>query len=73
MPTHAENLQMLDNLYYSVPTAEYEKALREVEAGLKTTMPDFTIAFAELHTVGPERYHEGRMAHVFVPKKEAAK
>jgi hypothetical protein len=70
MPTHVENLRKLDELYYSAPTLEYEKFLKEVVEGLKVTLPDFTVAYAEIWTIGPERHHEGRMAHVFVPRKD---
>ncbi len=62
-------LQDLDRLYYS-DLAEYEENLQTIEQQVKQTFPGFTIALAEIYTVGAKRDLQGGMRHVMLPLQE---
>lgn len=61
-------LNELDTLYTAETLGEYEEALTIVERKVQHVMPGFTIAYAQLATVGSEREQSGRMAHVLAPE-----
>jgi hypothetical protein len=65
--TIAQQLEELDELYYTAPLALYEATLQLEIAQLEQILPGFTIAFAEIFTVGSEREQHGGMRHVFMP------
>ena len=65
--TFAHQLKELDELYYTAPLALYESTLQLEIAQLEQVLPGFTIALAEIFTVGVERKQHGGMMHVFMP------
>lgn len=70
--TIAQQLQELDELYYTAPLALYEATLRLAIAQLEHILPGFTIAFAEIYTIGSERQAHGGMCRIFVPVERNA-
>ena len=62
-----QQLQELGELYYTAPLAFYEAMLQLAIAQLEQILPGFTIAFAEIYTIGSERQAHGGMNHVFIP------
>ena len=71
-PTLYHQLQELDELYYTASLALYEATLQLEIAQLEQILPGFTIAFAEIFTVGAERERHGGMRHVFMPIERSA-
>ncbi len=65
--TFAQQLEELDELYYTAPLVLYEATLQLEIAQLEQILPGFTIAFAEIFTIGSERQAHGGMRHVFMP------
>jgi len=63
MPQIVILLQELDCLYYSEPLEEYEKTLQTAIQQVQQTFPGFTIAYAEIATVGEQREQHGGMRH----------
>ena len=63
-------LQDLDCLYRSDALAEYEQTLQTAAEQVSQTFPGFTIAYAEIYTVGSDRYAHGGMRHVLLPLPE---
>lgn len=61
-----QQLQELDELYYTVPLAIYEATLQLAIAQLERMFPGFTIAFAEIYTIGSARQAHGGMCHVIM-------
>jgi hypothetical protein len=70
--TLAQQLEELDELYYTAPLALYEAMLQLEIAQLEQILPGFTIAFAEIFTVGSECEQHGGMRHVFTSKESEA-
>lgn len=68
----AQQLQELDELYYTASLALYEATLYVAIAQLEHILPGFTIAFAEIYTIGSERQAHGGMRHVFMPTEGSA-
>lgn len=62
-----QQLEELDELYYTAPLALYEATLQLAIAQLERILPGFTIAFAEIYTAGAERRALGGMCHVVMP------
>ncbi len=62
-------LAELDQLYTTETLTEYEEAIQTVERKVQSVCPGFTIAYAELATVGEKRTLSGAMAHVLVPQR----
>ena len=60
-------LQELDRLYSSDSIEAYEQTLQTAAEQVMQAFPGFTIALAEIYTVGSERKVHGGMRHVFVP------
>ena len=71
-PPLTQQLEELDELYYTAPLALYEATLQLEIAQLEQILPGFTIAFAEIFTVGAEREQHGGMRHVFMPIERSA-
>lgn len=63
----SHQLEELDELFYTAPLALYEATLQLAIAQLEHILPGFTIAFAEIYTVGTDRQQHGGMSHVFMP------
>ncbi len=63
-------LQELDQLYYSDSLEEYEKTLQVVAEQVEQAFPGFTIALAEIYTLGADRDLHGGMRHVLFPRSE---
>ena len=63
-------LHELDRLYHESSLAEYEQTLQTYEQQVQQTFPGFTIAYAEIATVGRERDLHGGMRHVLLPQQE---
>lgn len=63
-------LQEFDRLYYSDSLEEYEQTLQTAEQQVQQALPGFTIALAEIYTVGSERKVHGGMRHVLLPQPE---
>ncbi|HLG78899.1 MAG TPA: hypothetical protein VKX46_20985 [Ktedonobacteraceae bacterium] len=70
--TITQQLQELDELYYTAPLALYEATLHLAIVQLQDILPGFTIAFAEIYAIGSERLAHGGMGHVFVPVEGSA-
>ena len=68
----AQQLEELDELYYTASLTLYEATLQLEIAQLQHILPGFTIAFAEIFTVGAEREQHGGMRHVFIPIERSA-
>jgi hypothetical protein len=66
--TLTQQLQKLDELYHITPLDVYEAALHSAIQQLKQTLPDFTIAYAEIFNAGSERAAHGGMRHVLLPR-----
>jgi len=60
-------LDELNNLYYTLFIDEYEKALQSAVKQVEEKYPGFTIALAEVVTVGHDRLAHGGMRHVLLP------
>lgn len=71
-PTIQQQLQELDELYYTASLALYEATLQLTIAQLEYILPGFTIALAEIYTIGSERETHGGMCHVFMPVERSA-
>jgi hypothetical protein len=71
-PPLTQQLEELDELYYTAPLALYEATLQLEIAQLEQILPGFTIALAEIFTVGAEREQHGGMRHVFMPVERSA-
>jgi hypothetical protein len=71
-PPLTQQLEQLDELYYTASLALYEATLQLEIAQLEQILPGFTIAFAEIVTVGAEREQHGGMRHVFMPIERSA-
>lgn len=69
---HAQQLAELDELYYTASLTLYEATLQRVIAQLEHILPGFTIALAEIYTVGSEHKAHGGMRHVFMPVERSA-
>jgi len=67
-----QQLQELDELYYTASLAVYEAALQSAVNQLEQVLSDFTIAFAEIYTAGCERQAHGGMRHVLMPTERSA-
>ncbi len=65
-------LQDLDRLYCSGSLTEYEATLQTAEQQVNLLLPGFTIAYAEIATVGQERSAHGGMRHVLLPAERNA-
>jgi hypothetical protein len=63
-------LHELDCCYRSGSLEAYEHNWQIVAAQVNQTFPGFTIAYAEIYTVGSEREAHGGMRHVLLPKPE---
>ena len=59
-------LSDLDRLYHDGSLAEYEQTLQTAIKQVQQTFPGFTIAYAEIATIGEERYLHGGMRHVLL-------
>jgi hypothetical protein len=70
--TIKQQLQELDELYYTASLALYEATLQLAIVQLEHILPGFTIALAEIYTVGSERETHGGMCHVFMPVERNA-
>ncbi len=66
-------LSELDKLYTTETLTEYEEAVVTVARTVQRLCPGFTIAYAQLATVGSEREQSGRMAHVLAPERSEAR
>ena len=64
------DLQELDRIYRSASIEAYEQTWQSVEQQVQQTFPGFTIAYAEIYTVGSEREAHGGMRHVLLPIKD---
>jgi len=62
-----QQLQGLDELYYTARLAIYEAALQSAIHQFEQAFPGLTIAFAEIYTVGSKRLTHGGMCHVLMP------
>ena len=60
-------LSDLDRIYHECSLDTYEQTLQEVEQQVNQMLPGFTIAYAEIATVGSERYLHAGMRHVLLP------
>ena len=67
-----QQLKELDELYYTTSPTLYEATLQQAIALLEQLLPGFTIALAEIFTVGAEREQHGGMRHVFMPVERSA-
>lgn len=65
-------LEELDELYYIASLALYEATLQLAISQLERMLPGFTIAFAEIFTVGAERQQHGGMRHVIMRAEGSA-
>ena len=63
-------LQDLDRLYCSETLREYEQTLQIAEHQVQETFPGFTIAYADISTVGSDREQHGGMRHVLLPQEK---
>lgn len=65
--TTAEQLQELDELYYTVPQAVYEAFLHLAATQLEYMLPGLTIGYAEIWSEGSAQIRHGGMRHVLMP------
>jgi hypothetical protein len=65
--TTSEQLQELDELYYTIPQDIYEAELHLAVTQLAYILPGFTIAYAEIWSEGSERIQHGGIRHVLTP------
>ena len=63
-------LQELDRLYHTGDLEQYEQYWLIACHHAEHFFPGFTIAYAELYTLGIERTSDGSMLHVLVPKPQ---
>ncbi|HEY1349351.1 MAG TPA: hypothetical protein VGF67_06995 [Ktedonobacteraceae bacterium] len=63
----AQQLQELDELYYTAPQALYEDALHLAVTQLTEMLPGLTIAYAEVWGEGSTQIQHGGMRHVLMP------
>jgi len=63
-------LQDLERLYSSDSLREYEQTLQTVAQQVETLFPGFTIAYAEIYTIGEDRQQHGGMRHVLLLQQE---
>ncbi len=71
-PPLSQQLKELDELYYTASLTIYEAMLQRAIAQLEHSLPGFTMALAEIYTVGSERQAHGGMRHVFMPVERSA-
>jgi hypothetical protein len=67
-----QQLEELDELYYTASLALYEATLQLAISQLERMLPGFTIAFAEIFAIGAEREQHGGMRHVIMPVERSA-
>jgi hypothetical protein len=65
--TITEQLQELDELYYTSPQATYEATLQLAVTQLEHILPGFTIGYAEIWSEGSAQVQHGGMRHVLMP------
>jgi hypothetical protein len=63
-------LCQLDEVYHDGNLDTYEQTLQTVAQQVHKLLPGFTVAYAEIYTVGSEREPLGSMRHVLLPLPE---
>lgn len=68
----SQQLQELDELYYTLPTAVYEAFLHLAVTQLASMLPGLTIGYAEIWSEGSAQVQHGGMRHVLMPLEYSA-